>query len=169
LDECADLLERHGGHALAAGFTARTENVPELMRRLQEIAARELVGLDLRPVLRADLEIPLAKFRSDYVETVLSYLDKLQPTGQGNPEAVFVSRNLEVVKTWTVGGEKQHLRLKVRAGNILYDAIAFRQGHLAESLPKSVDLMYMLEKNEYNGYESLQLNVRDIRPAENGG
>lgn len=169
LDECADLLERHGGHALAAGFTARTENIPELVRRMQEIAARELAGLDLRPVLRADLEIPLEKFRAGYVETVLSYLDKLQPTGQGNPEAVFVSRNLEVVKAWTVGGEKQHLRLKVRAGNILYDGIAFRQGALADSLPKYIDLMYMLEKNEYNGYESLQLNVRDIRPAQDGG
>ncbi len=165
LDECADLLERHGGHALAAGFTVRNENVPELVQRLRDIAARELAGLDLCPVLRADLEIPLAKFRADYVETVLKYLDQLQPTGQGNPEAVFISRNLEVVRAWTVGAEKQHLRLKVRAGNILFDAIAFRQGHLAESMPKSIDLMYMLEKNEYNGFESLQLNVRDIRPA----
>ena len=165
LDECADLLERHGGHALAAGFTVRNENVPELVQRLQDIAARELAGLDLCPVLRADLEIPLAKFRADYVETVLKYLEQLQPTGQGNPEAVFISRNLEVVRAWTVGAEKQHLRLKVRAGNILFDAIAFRQGHLAESMPKSIDLMYMLEKNEYNGFESLQLNVRDIRPA----
>jgi single-stranded-DNA-specific exonuclease len=165
LDECADLLERHGGHALAAGFTARSENIPALMTRLRGIAARELAGLDLRPVLRADLEIPLAKFRGDYVETVLNYLDMLQPTGQGNPEAVFISRNLEVVRSWTVGAEKQHLRLKVRAGNILYDAIAFRQGHLLETMPKSIDIVYILEKNEYNGVESLQLNVRDIRPA----
>ncbi len=165
LDECADLLERHGGHALAAGFTARSEHIPELVSRLQAIAARELAGLELRPVLRADLEIPLEKLRAGYVETVLNYLDKLQPTGQGNPEAVFVSRNLEVVRAWTVGNEKQHLRLKVRAGNIFYDAIAFRLGHMAESMAKNIDLMYVLEKNEYNGVESLQLNVRDIRPA----
>jgi single-stranded-DNA-specific exonuclease len=165
LDECADLLERHGGHALAAGFTARSEHIPELVSRLQDIAARELAGLELRPVLRADLEIPLEKLRAGYVETVLNYLDKLQPTGQGNPEAVFVSRNLEVVRAWTVGNEKQHLRLKVRAGNILFDGIAFRLGHLAETMPKKIDVMYVLEKNEYNGVESLQLNIRDIRPA----
>jgi single-stranded-DNA-specific exonuclease len=165
LDECADLLERHGGHALAAGFTVRNENLPELVRRLREIAARELEGLDLCPVLRADVEIPLERLRHGYVETVLSYLEQLQPTGQGNPEAVFVSRGLEVVRTWTVGAEKQHLKLKVRAGNILYDAIAFRQGHLAENMPKLIDLMYMLEKNEYNGFSSLQLNVKDIRPT----
>jgi single-stranded-DNA-specific exonuclease len=166
LDECRDLLERHGGHALAAGFTVRNENVPELTARLRAIAARELSALDLRPILRADQEIPLGKLRADYVDTVLRHLDMLQPTGQGNPEAVFISRNLEVVRSWTVGTEKQHLRLKVKAGNILFDAIAFRQGHWAEAMPKSIDLMYVLEKNEYNGYENLQLNVRDLKPAD---
>ena len=49
LDECADLLERHGGHAMAAGFTVRTENAEELVARLRSIATRELSGLDLRP------------------------------------------------------------------------------------------------------------------------
>jgi single-stranded-DNA-specific exonuclease len=89
----------------------------------------------------------------------------LQPTGQGNPEAIFVSRDLEVVRCWAVGTEKQHLRLKVRAGNILFDAIAFRQGHWVNAMPKAVDLMYTLEKNEYNGFESLQLNVKDLKAA----
>ncbi|RPJ50320.1 MAG: single-stranded-DNA-specific exonuclease RecJ, partial [Chloroflexi bacterium] len=165
LDECRELLERHGGHALAAGFTVKNENVPELTARLRAIASRELSALDLHPVLRADLEIPLARLRADYVETVLHHLDMLQPTGQGNPEAMFVSRGLEVVRSWTVGTEKQHLRLKLRAGNIMFDAIAFRQGHWADAMPKAVDLLYQLEKNEYNGYESLQLNVRDLKPA----
>jgi single-stranded-DNA-specific exonuclease len=165
LDECRDLLERHGGHALAAGFTVRNENVPELTARLRAIAARELTAQDLRPILRYDLEIPLGRLRADYVEIVLHHLDMLQPTGQGNPEAVFVSRDLEVARSWTVGTEKQHLRLKVKAGNILFDAIAFRQGHWAEAMPRNVDLMYVLEKNEYNGFENLQLNVRDLKPA----
>lgn len=161
LDECADLLERHGGHALAAGFTIRNEKVPELFRRMQLIAERELGSRDLRPVLRADLEIPLSQLHPRF----LTDLERLQPTGQGNAEAIFVSRNLQVVKTRTVGADSQHLRLTVSDGRITYDAIAFRQGHRAAAMPPHIDMMYMFEQNEYNGRVSLQLNVRDFKPA----
>ncbi len=165
LDECRDLLDRHGGHALAAGFTVRTEKVPELTGRLRAIAARELAAQDLRPVLHADATIPMEDLTESTVKKVFTYLDMLQPTGQNNPEAVFVSRNLEVVRAWTVGSDKQHLRLKLKAGKIIFDAIAFRQGYRAEAMPKFIDLMYQLEKNEYNGFESTQLNVKDLKAA----
>ena len=165
LDQCSYLLVRHGGHALAAGFTVHRDNVEELMRRLSEIAARELSALDLRPILHADHEIPLEKLRSEYVENLLRHLDQLQPTGQGNPEAVFVSRDLEVVRAWNVGAEKQHLRLSVRAGSITFDGIAFRQGYRLADMPRRIDLLYGFELNEYNGRVSLQLNVRDFKEA----
>lgn len=165
LDECSDLLERHGGHALAAGFTVRNENVPELTSRLRAIASRELSELDLRPVLHADTEIPLEKLRSDYVEKLLGYLDQLQPTGQNNPDAIFVSRGLEVMRAYSVGGDKQHLRLSVRAGGVTFDAIAFRQAYRLENMPSRIDLMYGFELNEYNGRTSLQLNVRDLKES----
>ncbi len=58
LDECADLLVRHGGHAAAAGFTVRNENLYELVARLKSIAARELGGRDLRLSITADAEVP---------------------------------------------------------------------------------------------------------------
>ena len=61
LDKCADLLVRHGGHAAAAGFTVRNENLPELIRRMKDIAQRELCSHDLRRSLIADQEIRLAK------------------------------------------------------------------------------------------------------------
>ena len=59
-----------------------------MITRLREIAAKELSDLDLRPTLRADLEIPLDQLHP----RMLTDLDRLQPTGQANPEAVFVSR-----------------------------------------------------------------------------
>lgn len=161
LDECKDLFVRHGGHALAAGFTIRNEHLPELSERLRAIAARELDGLELRPVLRADLEIPLRELRPDF----LRYLDMLQPTGQDNAEAVFVSRGLKVVRYKTVGAEGQHLRLTVGDGGVIYDGIAFRQGHRAKDMPDRVDVLFTYEKNEYNGYASMQLNIRDFKPA----
>ena len=161
LDQCQDLLVRHGGHALAAGFTVKNENRPELIRRLHEIAKKELSGKDLKPALRADLDIPLFELRPDF----LPYLDMLQPTGQANPEAVFVSRNLKVLHSKKVGSEGQHLRLTVSDGRITYDGIAFRQGYRGDNFPARVDLMYVFERNEFNGRVSLQLNVRDFKAS----
>lgn len=163
LDACKDLLIRHGGHAAAAGFTVRNENLPALKERLTEIARRELDGLDLRPALTADMEVPLREMTGD----VLKFLDYLQPTGYGNRDAVFVSRGLTVKEARPVGGEGQHLKLKLTDGWVTFDAIGFRLGHLQPNLPPGahVDAMYTFEKNEYNGRQSLQLNLKDLKPA----
>jgi single-stranded-DNA-specific exonuclease len=165
LDRCADLLLRHGGHALAAGFTVRTEDLPELKRCLQQVSDEALAGRDLHPILHADQEIPLEKLRPDLFRTFLGYLDRLQPTGQGNPEAVFVSRGLDVVDARAVGGERQHLKLRVRAGSNTFNCIAFREGHRLAGLPARIDMLYRVELNEYNGVSDLQLNIRDFKEA----
>ena len=91
LDECADLLVRHGGHSAAAGFTVRNEHLPELVERLRLIAQRELGSLDLRPTLRADAQVNLSELTPD----LLNELGHLQPTGQNNPAARFVSRGVQ--------------------------------------------------------------------------
>jgi single-stranded-DNA-specific exonuclease len=161
LDECADLFVRHGGHAAAAGFTVRNERLPELIERLNAIADRELGQRELCPVLRADLELPLSSLHPNY----LRWLDQLQPTGAHNPEVTFVSRGLRVVKARPVGAEAQHLKLVVTDGRITFDAIAFRQGHWANQLPPQIDLLYQFERNSFNGIDSLQLNVRDLKPT----
>ncbi len=161
LDECHDLLVRHGGHAMAAGFTVRNGNLPLLVQRLRVIAERELSTQNLCPVLHADLELSLSDLRPD----LLPYLDQLQPTGQENPEALFVSRDLTVTQMKPVGAEKQHLRLSVTDGRITYDGIAFRMGHWYGQMPKRVDLMYVYERNEFNGRVTLQLNIRDLKPT----
>jgi len=161
LDQCADLLEHHGGHAAAAGFTVRNEKLPELIERLQDIAAEQLSGLDLRPTLKADLELPLSDLRPE----ILEYLDWLQPTGYGNHQAYFISRDLKVVKSQTVGKDNSHLKLTVTDGWITYNAIAFRQGFWQEQMPAKIDILYTFELNEYNNRKYLQLNVRDIKIA----
>lgn len=163
LDECKDILVRHGGHAAAAGFTVENSKLPALKERLKEIACRELAHLDLRPALSADMEVPLAKMNSD----VLKYLDALQPTGYGNPDAVFVSRNLTVKSARTVGADSKHLKMTLTDGRYAIDAIGFRLGPLLPELPvgANVDVMYTFEKNEFNGRESLQMNLKDVKPA----
>lgn len=161
LDSCRDILIRHGGHAAAAGFTVHNEKLPELIERLKAIATEKLDGQELRPTLAADIEVSLNQLDHE----VLKYLDYLQPTGYGNPEAVFASRNVQIKSSRTVGQEGKHLKLTVSDGRVTYDAIGFRLGHLQSTLPARVDLMYTFETNEFNGRTSLQLNLKDVKHA----
>jgi single-stranded-DNA-specific exonuclease len=162
LDQCADILEHHGGHAAAAGFTVRNEHLFELTERLQAIATEQLSSLDLRPTLHADVEVPLSELNPKLLE----YLDWLQPTGYGNPQATFVSRNLKPTRYRTVGKENNHLKLTVSDGYITFEAIAFRMGEWAEKMPAYIDILYRFELNEFNGRKTLQLNIRDIKAAQ---
>jgi single-stranded-DNA-specific exonuclease len=163
LDQCADLLVRHGGHAAAAGFTVTNGNLPELKDRLKMIAKKELEGKDLRQTLTADGEIRLVDLKPE----LLNFLNALQPTGYGHPDAVFVSREVKIKTSRTVGAEGKHLKLTVSDGNISFDAIGFRLGHLQSELPmeKKVDVMYTFETNEFNGRTYLQLNLKDVKKS----
>ena len=162
LDQCKDLLVRHGGHAAAAGFTVKNQNLPELVTRLKQIAKDQLGSRDLRQTLTADLEVPLSELSFD----VLKHLMFLEPTGYGNPEAVFISRNIKVRLARTVGAEGKHLKLTLEdERGVSVDAIGFRLGHLKENLPPYIDVLYRFEANEFNGRRTLQLNLKDLKPA----
>ena len=162
LDECAGLLIHHGGHSAAAGFTVRTADLVELIQRLNLQARARLGGLgDLRPTLHADAQTELSDMHPD----LLKVLEQLEPTGFGNPQALFVTKNLRVARSRTVGKDASHLKLTVTDGKIFIDAIAFRFGQLAAQMQDRIDLLYSFEMNEFNGQRSLQLRVRDIKPS----
>ena len=163
LDLCKDLLVRHGGHAAAAGFTVKNENLPELVTRLKSIAREKLEGKDLRQTLSADMEVALPELNFD----VLKHLTYLEPTGYGNPDAVLVTRDAKVKASRMVGAEGRHLKLTLEdERGASFDSIGFRLGHLQASLPARVDVLFTLEANEWNGRTSLQLNLKDVKPTD---
>lgn len=160
LDRCADLMVRHGGHAAAAGFTVENDKLDELVSRLKAIAREELGGQDLRPTLTADAEVPLTEVRPE----LLDALKYLEPTGYGNPDAVFVSRDVKVRHSRTVGGDGNHLKAYFEdEQGMTHDAIGFRLGHLQPELPERVDIMFTYEINEFNGRINYQLNLKDVK------
>lgn len=159
LDQCRDLLLRHGGHAAAAGFTVPNENLPALVARLQQIASEQLAGQDLRPILNADVEVQLADLNME----LLKELDLLQPTGYGNPDPLFVARGVKVVNSRPVGRDASHLKLSLSDGIKVMDAIAFKFGDWQKNMPPRVDVAFTFERNEWQGYVNLQLNVRDMK------
>ena len=162
LDQCADLLLRHGGHAQAAGFTVHNENLPALQDRLTQLAGEALEHQALLPALDIDAEVTSAGLTM----ALLDELAQLEPTGSDNPPALLLLRNARIRERRRVGREGSHLKLRLESGARSLDAIAFRQGERAGKLPVRVDLAFELERNDWNGRRRLQLNVQDIRPAQ---
>jgi len=160
LDKCADLLIRHGGHKAAAGFTVANEHLDELANRLRSLAAEQLAGVELTPVLSVDAEVELSRMSWELQRE----LAQLEPCGYANPHPLFLSRNVRVQKQRAVGNGK-HLKLTLYDGQVAWDGIAFRQGERAGKVPNQVDIVYNLEVNEWNDQRRLQLNVQDVRPA----
>jgi single-stranded-DNA-specific exonuclease len=163
LDQCADVLLRHGGHAAAAGFTILNENIETLQARLLEIAHHQLDGQDLQATIYADAVIdPMQLDETFYNELLL-----LEPTGHQNPAPTFISRGLRVGDCSTVGKEHKHLKVKLpRRGQPTLDAIGFNLGDWAKHMPAQIDVVYQLEMNEWQGQRTLQLNLQDLRASE---
>jgi single-stranded-DNA-specific exonuclease len=162
LDLCADLLLRHGGHAAAAGFTVKNENIPQLVERLKSIAKEKLSGMELSPTLMADAEVSLTQIRPDLIK-LLSYLE---PTGYGNRDAAFIARNVKVKTSRTVGAEGKHLKLVLEDENFYtHDCIGFRLGEWAKNMPPRLDILFTYEVNEYNGRTGYQLNLKDMKAS----
>ena len=160
LRACADLLERHGGHSAAAGFTARGENMPALKARLIALAAEQLAGVPLRPRLDLDAQVPLQALHRGHT----AWLERLAPFGEANPAPTFLSPGLTVVDCSRVGADQAHLRLTLRAGDACWPGIAFRQGGAPCRPGDRVDAVWTLQRNPRDG--ALELEVLDLAPPE---
>jgi single-stranded-DNA-specific exonuclease len=161
LRECDDLLVRHGGHAMAAGVTIKPENLEAFRARLNEFARRSLRPEDLQPPLRLDAEVELKEISLDS----LAELDRLKPTGQGNPALQFFARNLTHARPLQrMGAEKQHVKMFVTDGVTVHECVWWGAGQ--ESLPVGTfDLAFAPSVNEFNGRRAVQLKVLDWRPV----
>jgi single-stranded-DNA-specific exonuclease len=90
----------------------------------------------------------------------------MEPTGYGNPDAIFVSRQVKVRHARTVGADGKHLKMYLEdEAGATHDAIGFRLGHLEPELPEYIDIMFTYEINEYNGRVNYQLNLKDVKAA----
>jgi single-stranded-DNA-specific exonuclease len=161
LRECGDLLLRHGGHAMAAGLAVAPDNIDLLRERLNKIARSRLQPEDFHAPLRLDAEIGFPELTSD----LLLELEKLKPTGMGNPAVQFCSRNLAHRKPpQRIGTSKQHVKLWVTDGSLTHEAVWWNAGN--GPLPVGTfDLAFVPSLNEFNGRTTIQLKVLDWRPA----
>lgn len=169
LDEISHLLVRHGGHQMAAGFTLRTELLPDFQTQLAACARQTLAPYDgdLRPTLWLDAVLPLTEVNWGLQQQ----LARLEPTGNGNPSPLLQFNRCRVRRGHGVGGGT-HLKLTLDSGlgSATVDAIGFSLGDWTDQMTEGVwvDLVARIDVNEWMGERRLQLIVEDLRLATDG-
>ena len=163
LGECAPLLEKYGGHELAAGLTIKRENLPAFREKLNACAREKLRPADLVPELEAECELEAG----DLTLEQATELYALEPYGVSNPVPVFVLRDVLIEDVSMVGGGR-HTRLTLSAGAGPVTAMCFRRTAQEIDLYPGdrADVMFTLDINEYQNQKNLQLIVKDVRLPE---
>lgn len=160
---CRDLLVAFGGHPSAAGVTIQETHLPAFADRFSAIAEKWARDTHSTPILHVDSEVRL----NEITLTLLREIGTLHPFGAGNPEPTFVVRDLNVLNARVVG--EKHLKMTVRQGGSLpFDSIGFGMKSLEDrglSPNTPIDVACTPELNHWNGYDRIQLRIRDIRAA----
>ena len=156
LNKCQDLIERFGGHALAAGITFAPENLQALEDKMNEL----LQEVEVTPSLQVDLSLPLADLNISFVEQ----LSILAPFGEGNRPPVIELKNVYVKNVKPIGNKLQHLKFTLYQEKHSVDVIAFNQAPLAMYLTPDTLFSFVGEVkiNEWNGNRSVQFHFIDV-------
>ena len=157
--ECASHFIGFGGHAMAAGLSIAPDSLEAFEEQFQEIAARDIDEEMLVPHLTLETDLRF----TDIGAQLMQALERLGPYGPGNMRPLFGAREVQVTGLPRIVGEN-HLKFKAKQGRTVLDAIGFNMGEYYELLIKNepVDLAFVVEKNEWNGRVTTQLNIRDI-------
>lgn len=158
LSYSGDYLEKFGGHAMAVGLTLKKENFENFKEKFEEFAEQKNIK-QILPTIKIDCEISKNDLKLETVEE----LKKLEPFGEKNQRPCFVYKGLKINSIRALS-EGKHLKLSLRDDNQLIDAIGFNLGHLADEflIGDKVDIVGILEINEYNGIKKVQINLKDI-------
>jgi len=160
LTACGEHLTRFGGHELAAGLTLWADNVAAFRHAINEYADSVMQEEDSLPELMIDAELPLPYMTLHTVDK----LSVMAPYGMGNPNPVFVCRNL-LITGMRLLSEGKHIRLNLSDGNTVINAIGFSMGELYDSLQmhEKIDIVFTLDSNMYKGERQVQVLLKDIR------
>lgn len=167
--ECDPLFTKSGGHPFAAGFDFPAENLDTLREKLNEFAKVKTAGKGIRGVRTIHIDSRVQP--GEINETLYQSLVRLAPFGAENPEPVFMAKNMNIIKSTTVGAEGKHLKLRLkgqRPTDPWIDAVAWRKGSESETFCEdaNVDVVFKLSKSEWQGRVSLSLTLEDLKISE---
>lgn len=152
------------GHAKAAGLSIMAEKLQDFDAAINEVANQMLTQSDLIPQIEVDAELKLDEITYD----LATELQLLEPFGYGNHEPTFVSRNAKIIDKARLGGNGNHLKLKIATPKTNpLECVAFGWGENERlfKIGALVDLCYNVQINEFAGFRSVQLVLKDIKPS----
>lgn len=163
LTSCGDLLERYGGHALAAGLTVDADNIGALRDRLRAYAETHVTMAELVPQLHIDCMVHPAWLTLEQVEG----LSVLEPYGMRNPEPVFCMKDMTVEDITPISSDR-HVRMTLIKDGVRFSAIWFGTGAggLGFVEGNTVDAAFHLEVNEFRGRRTVQLTLCDAQLSD---
>ncbi|MDR0448177.1 MAG: single-stranded-DNA-specific exonuclease RecJ [Treponema sp.] len=176
LEQCGELFIRYGGHDFAAGFTMERKNWNTLLERLKTIAANMDIKAFKEEALEIDAEIPLSCLsrleedpriigKKDLY--ILQLADLFEPYGEKNRPLLFLSRGFKIADITLMGKEKlKHVKLTLDTGNLKWPGIYWNAASRVKvdfDKGDTVDLLYTVTRNWFNGVLSPQLIIKDLR------
>ena len=161
--ECDDLLNDHGGHAMAAGVSVKPGQVDAFRKRINEVAKKKINSEMFQAPLKLDAETNL----SEMTLVRIQEMQQIEPTGQGNPEIQLLIPNLTMSGSiFRMGKDKQHVKFWANDDRESCEVIAWNLK--PEDEPKgNFDLAVVPQVNNFNGHLSVQLKLIDWRPTKN--
>ena len=159
LMKCSDTIERFGGHSMAIGITLRNDMINEFNSSLEKIAKDANID-EILPIIKIDGMLDLFDVSK---ETVRS-LEQLEPFGEGNKMPIFAVRNLKIDSIRALS-EGKHIKMTLRQNNTTINAIGFNLGKLVNDykIGDKIDVVGTLEINTFNGVDTIQINLKDVR------
>ena len=161
LSKCNTYLDRFGGHSMAVGVSLKKENFEKFKEEFEKYAQNSNI-CDIIPIIQIDEEICLKDIDLKSVKE----LSLLEPFGEANKMPLFLYRNLKIHSIRALS-EGKHIKLTLQDNNFYIDSIGFNLGYLAEEyqIGDKIDIVGTLEINVFNGMESVQINLKDIRKS----
>ncbi len=159
--KCTDTIEKFGGHSMAIGITIKKEKFKDFRKEFEEIAKKANIN-EIVPIIHIDAKINVSNLNKEMVES----LKELEPFGEGNKMPIFAFKNLKIDSIRALS-EGKHLKLTLKEGNTVVNAIGFNMGNLVEEykIGDKIDVVGVLEINTFNGVDTLQINMKDIMRA----
>lgn len=162
IGSCGEVVEQFGGHKYAAGLSIKAENFEEFSRRFEEVVVKNINSSSLIPEIEYDLELTLDQINPK----MLNIINQMSPFGPGNMVPVFRTNSITSYNTARVLKDK-HLKLILSQNSTSIDSIGFGMSHYLPvvSNRQTFNACYLIEENTFNGKTSLQLRLKDLKPA----
>lgn len=154
----SQFLVNAGGHPMAAGFTIKTEQI-EMFRKAIEKSAKEIIRDEL---LVRNIEIDCELEFDNISVQLFEHIQKLSPFGVGNPEPVFISKNVKIEGLKLVGKEKNHLKLRLFQNEKSLQAMFFKGSDADIKIGDVASVAYVISANVWNGRTELVLKIKDL-------